>query len=84
MKDFSENIVLVYGPRKSGTTLLHNLLDGGGNVLVVPDEFKLKFILEKMLESPDEKKGFYLVNGRSYFRNNLRVEEKGPVNGKSP
>lgn len=40
--DWFENAVLVYGPRKSGTTLLHNLLDGGRDMFVYPEELKLK------------------------------------------
>jgi len=75
LADFIENVVLVYGPRKSGTTLLHNLLDGGRDILVIPDELKLKFILEKILESPFEKKRFYFSKGRSFFKN-LEVTER--------
>lgn len=40
-----ENAVLVYGPRKSGTTLLHNLLDGGNDMFVYPEELKLKRLI---------------------------------------
>ncbi len=39
---WTENGVLLYGPRKSGTTLLQNLHDGGGDLLVYPSEMKLK------------------------------------------
>jgi hypothetical protein len=84
--EFVENVVLVYGPRKSGTTLLHNLLDGGRDILVIPDELKLKFILEKILKSPFEKKRFFFSKGRSLFRNlevaessgQWRIDMKGP------
>lgn len=35
--------VLMYGPRKGGTTLFQNLLDGGEHVFVYPTELKLKW-----------------------------------------
>ncbi|MBC8037160.1 MAG: sulfotransferase [Rhizobiales bacterium] len=35
--------VLVYGPRKAGTTLFQNLLDGSGQLLAYPAELKLKY-----------------------------------------
>ena len=34
--------VLVYGPRKGGTTLLLNLHDGGSELVAYPSELKLK------------------------------------------
>src|SRR5688500_12549238 len=40
--EWTDNALLVYGPRKGGTTLLHNLLDGGDEMLVYPAEWKLK------------------------------------------
>lgn len=39
-----ENAVLIYGPRKGGTTLFQNLLDGGEDLFVYPAELKLKFL----------------------------------------
>jgi hypothetical protein len=38
--------VLVYGPRKAGTTLFQNLLDGGEELFVYPAELKLKFFVK--------------------------------------
>ena len=35
--------VLVYGPRKAGTTLFQNLLDGSDQLLAYPAELKLKY-----------------------------------------
>jgi hypothetical protein len=35
--------VLVYGPRKAGTTLFQSLLDGSDQLLVYPAELKLKY-----------------------------------------
>jgi hypothetical protein len=38
--------VLVYGPRKAGTTLLQNLLDGTKELAVYPSELKLKYFVK--------------------------------------
>lgn len=43
MPGWLEHGVLVYGPRKGGTTLFQNLLDGTPEMLVYPAELKLKF-----------------------------------------
>jgi hypothetical protein len=43
MPEWLEHGVLVYGPRKGGTTLFQNLLDGTPEMLVYPAELKLKF-----------------------------------------
>lgn len=43
MPDWLERGVLIYGPRKGGTTLFQNLLDGTPEMLVYPAELKLKF-----------------------------------------
>ncbi len=43
MPDWLEHGVLVYGPRKGGTTLFQNLLDGTPEMMVYPAELKLKF-----------------------------------------
>lgn len=51
---WTENAVLIYGPRKSGTTLLLNLLDSAPGVLTFPDEVKLKRLLkERQLGKPE-------------------------------
>jgi hypothetical protein len=39
-----EQALLIYGPRKGGTTLYQNLLDGGAEVFVYPAELKLKYL----------------------------------------
>jgi len=41
-----ENAVLVYGPRKAGTTLFQNLLDGTDDLAVYPAELKLKYFVK--------------------------------------
>lgn len=43
--DWIERGVLIYGPRKGGTTLFQNLLDGGDHLFVYPTELKLKWHL---------------------------------------
>jgi hypothetical protein len=49
-KDYSwiENAVLFYGPRKSGTTLLQNLFDGGQQLLMRQGELKLKQFADEL------------------------------------
>jgi len=42
-----ERGVLVYGPRKAGTTLFQNLLDGSDQVFVYPAELKIKILVCK-------------------------------------
>ena len=39
-----DQALLIYGPRKGGTTLFQNLLDGGREVFVYPAELKLKYL----------------------------------------
>ena len=50
--EFLNNAVLVYGPRKSGTTLLQSLLDGGAQMLMLPGEAKIKFLFEPRVGAP--------------------------------
>ena len=38
--------VLIYAPRKSGSTLLHNLLDGHDELISIPGELKIKNFVE--------------------------------------
>ena len=45
-----DNAVLVYGPRKAGTTLLQNLLDGTDALAVYPAELKLKYFVKNRPE----------------------------------
>ncbi len=50
--DFLDNAVLIYGPRKSGTTLLQSLLDGGSQLLTLPGEAKIKFLFHPQRGNP--------------------------------
>jgi hypothetical protein len=52
--DWFENAVLVYGPRKAGTTLLYNLLDGDDDLFVYPAELKLKHLVPKDVAAGNE------------------------------
>jgi hypothetical protein len=45
-----DNAVLVYGPRKAGTTLFQNLLDGTDALAVYPAELKLKYFVKNRPE----------------------------------
>ncbi|MBL8906620.1 MAG: sulfotransferase [Rhizobiales bacterium] len=45
-----DNAVLVYGPRKAGTTLFQNLLDGTDALAVYPAELKLKYFVKSRPE----------------------------------
>lgn len=45
--------VLVYGPRKAGTTLFQNLLDGSEQLLAYPAELKLKYFARHPAKSGD-------------------------------
>jgi hypothetical protein len=60
-------LILLYGPRKAGTTLLQNLIDGAPETLVLPGKLKLKYLAENTdqngLISPND----YLNTGRSLF-----------------
>jgi hypothetical protein len=46
---WTRRAVLLYGPRKGGTTLIANLLDGGEELIVFPAELKLKFLIREWL-----------------------------------
>jgi hypothetical protein len=48
---WTENAVLIYGPRKGGTTLLQNLHDGSNELFVYPTEMKLKFFLNTVWQN---------------------------------
>ena len=50
--DFLDTTLLIYGPRKSGTTLLQSLLDGGSQLLMLPGEAKIKFLFRPQCGNP--------------------------------
>ncbi|MEX0923283.1 MAG: sulfotransferase [Rhodovibrionaceae bacterium] len=49
-----EKAVLIYGPRKSGTTLLQNLLDSASELFVYPTEIKLKYFVKRKWGQADD------------------------------
>lgn len=65
---FLEHAVLVYGPRKAGTTLLQSLLDGGQALLMIPGELKLKRLAPRKNLPAREFIKFYMQKGRSDFK----------------
>jgi len=47
-----ERAILIYGPRKAGTTLYQNLLDGAPGLAAYPVEMKLKYFVRQPLSAP--------------------------------
>jgi hypothetical protein len=68
--------LLIYGPRKSGTTLLQNLLDGGDQLLVFPTEMKLKYLKDVFWEN-DIKKALQIFNKLSPIEHILGLDIQG-------
>lgn len=58
---WTEHPVLVYGPRKSGTTLLINLIDGSPEIFVYPIEIKLNIHADTLFTQRDYK-NIYIRN----------------------
>lgn len=69
--DFLCKPVLVYGPRKAGTSLMQNLLDGGTRVLMVPGELKLKVFVRKLEMARADPAGLFVSRGRSIFPSSM-------------
>ncbi len=69
--------VLVYGPRKAGTTLLQNLLDGGQEMLMLPGELKLKYMTRPGWPAGKPAARWFVERGRGHFRNLFRVGDDG-------
>jgi hypothetical protein len=65
--EFHASPILVYGPRKGGTTLLQSLLDGGSDVLMLPGELKLKWMPQRLNSASEPFLDFYLQRGRLDF-----------------
>lgn len=65
--EFLSHPVLVYGPRKGGTSLLQNLLDGGSCLLMIPGELKLKVFVRKPQRAEADAAGLFVARGRSFF-----------------
>lgn len=70
--------LLIFGPRKAGTTLLHNLLDGGSELLMIPGELRLHRFQRKIDSSPHDFTRHYLDEGRLYFGSMLVWQNEQP------
>ena len=70
--------LLVFGPRKSGTTLLHNLLDGSGELIMIPGELKLQRISRQQLLAPAQQRRRYLHRGRLDFERMMTWRDERP------
>jgi Sulfotransferase family len=60
LSPWSANGHMIFGPRKSGTTLLESLVDGTGEALVWPGEFKLW----RLAKAPTPRQPVYLDDYR--------------------
>jgi len=67
--------VLVYGPRKAGTTLFQNLLDGSEELLAYPAELKLKYLASHAIEANDITQYFAESRIESVISSRFRVTE---------
>lgn len=76
-QDFLARPVLVYGPRKGGTTLLQSLLDGGQALLMLPDELKLKDMARPGWPWKQSAARRFVERGRSFFPDLFRIGSDG-------
>ncbi|MEZ5386424.1 MAG: sulfotransferase [Prosthecobacter sp.] len=69
---WTENPVLIYGPHKSGSTLMQRLLDGHSSAWCYPNELKLKFLIKQppatRRESLETNKHFCLLQSFEHPR----------------
>lgn len=78
MESITENAVLLYGPRKSGSTLLQYLLDGNKKYIMIPGELKLKRLYYFDGFSEEEKYATYTRFSKSFlFKMRLNNSEGG-------
>lgn len=70
--------ILVFGPRKSGTSLLHNLLDGGSELVMIPGELKLHPLRVIKDEAPCNPARHYLHYGRLDFERLIKWHNEKP------
>ncbi len=71
LPEWTEKAVLIYGPRKSGTTLLQNLHDGSDELVVYPSEMKLKSFICTVWGNPAEAV-------RTYFNHSTVIGKNFP------
>ena len=82
--EWTNHPVLIYGPRKSGTTMLQKLHDGGEHLLCFPDETKLK----RLIREPDpissfSSKTYYSLNQTEFLKSIMRGKEYPNFNAAS-
>lgn len=70
--------ILVFGPRKSGTSLLHNLLDGGSELVMIPGELKLHPLRIIKEEASCDPARHYLHYGRLDFERLIEWHNEKP------
>lgn len=70
--------ILVFGPRKSGTSLLHNLLDGGSELVMIPGELKLHPLRIIKEEASCDPARHYLHYGRLDFERLIKWHNEKP------
>jgi len=76
--DWVESPVLLHGGRKAGTTLLVSLLDGGPELLVYPNEVKLKRLLRRRWQNASHMVADYLSNVSDPLKAPFRSEAVPP------
>lgn len=64
LPEWTRHAVLLYGPRKGGTTLVQNLLDGSDDLLVFPIEVKLKLLLRDLFSGGENALATYRSHSR--------------------
>lgn len=79
-KQFLERAVLLYGLRKAGTSLVHNLLDGGSQLLMLPGEIKVNYMtVMRKTGVPADFPAAYLRKGRLDFPCLLDIGGSSPA-----
>ena len=66
--------LLIYGPRKSGTTLLQSLIDGHSEITMFPGEFKIKEFF-KLYQNDRMWKEKYVKIAHSIYKNQSKTEQ---------
>jgi hypothetical protein len=69
--------VLIYGPRKSGTSLLRDLHDGSDQLMVYPYELKLKYLLGDIRRGDPPAAEAYFENSRILDREFPNFDSEG-------
>ena len=76
-----DEAVLFYGSRKAGTTLLQHLMDGGNEMVVYPDEVKIKYLRQRLSCSRRHMAVDYLVNSMDHLKKPFSANGPKPGRG---